>query len=182
MKDAGQALTDVLSFMYGVPEYLIVGPLEARKQCVALTATPRKTYKPDEVRPILQPQLEALLHLTAHKEYRQTDIYVLKLPVDGTPLKLRKNDSENAHGERNYGSLTMPGFPISTFASELSVILRRPVINETGLDGRFDLTLTWAGANLVKSVKEQLGLDLVSDKRSIEWLVIDTFQKMPNAM
>jgi bla regulator protein blaR1 len=61
----------------------------------------------------------------------------------------------------------------------------KPVVNQTGLDGRFDFTIEWngrlsgppppdpQGTSFLQAVREQLGLKLVSTKAPIRMLVID---------
>ncbi len=69
--------------------------------------------------------------------------------------------------------------------------LGRPVLDQTGLDGKFDFVLEWVpepsgpnpvgpdftpdptGPNFMQAVKEQLGLRLESQKAPTEALVID---------
>jgi len=72
----------------------------------------------------------------------------------------------------------MPGFEVSKLAICLSMVLRRPVIDETGLGGSFDINLTWSGPDLFQHVKEQLGLELVSAKRPIQELMVDRIEKL----
>jgi uncharacterized protein (TIGR03435 family) len=61
--------------------------------------------------------------------------------------------------------------------------LNRPIANETGLAGNFDLSLKWApddatdssnGPSLFAALEEQLGLRLESRKGPAEVMVIDS--------
>ena len=85
----------------------------------------------------------------------------------------------------------------ATFASQLSYALGRPVIDKTGLAGRFDFTLTWtpdqfqfasmqgipapktddALPELFTAIQQQLGLKLDATKASVEVIVIDKAEK-----
>jgi uncharacterized protein (TIGR03435 family) len=73
--------------------------------------------------------------------------------------------------------------------------LAHPVINETGLDGAWDFTLTWtprvlapagaspdpvAGVPLEQALDKQLGLKLELEKRPIQVLVIDHIDAKPS--
>jgi uncharacterized protein (TIGR03435 family) len=55
----------------------------------------------------------------------------------------------------------------------------KPVIDRTGLTGNFDVRLTWTPDRtsmpeaLFTAVREQLGLDLVPQRRPAEVLVVD---------
>jgi anti-sigma B factor antagonist len=80
-------------------------------------------------------------------------------------------------------------------AKRLASLLAKPVFNETGLTGRYDYTLTFsrihmpqhsppdgvAGTPLEGVIQSQLGLKLVPRQRSVQILVIDHAEKIPNA-
>lgn len=168
----------LLGLAYGVPEYLIEGPDWMREECVAYTMVPGKVYPAELLQPALR-ELADRLHLLVHKEFREIEVLVLKLPGDGTPLRLQPKElGSNVHVDINYGALKMPGFEVSMLAKLLSQVLRRSVVDETGLSGSFDINLTWSGPDLFQRVKEQLGLELASAKRPIQELVVDRIEKL----
>jgi uncharacterized protein (TIGR03435 family) len=68
--------------------------------------------------------------------------------------------------------------------------LDRPVIDQTGLTGRFDLRLTWtpdemhsstesadAPPDLFTAIQEELGLKLVSTKALVNVIVVDHVER-----
>jgi hypothetical protein len=72
--------------------------------------------------------------------------------------------------------------------------LQQPVLDKTGVDGRFSIQLEWVldiaqqagapgpetsdpGASLFTAVQEQLGLKLEPHRSDVEFLVIDSVQK-----
>jgi uncharacterized protein (TIGR03435 family) len=73
--------------------------------------------------------------------------------------------------------------------------LQRPVVDETGLQGVYDFTLSWnarlssgapprpdgsdVGLTLTEALEQQLGLKLQAKKAMIEKLVIDSVEKVP---
>jgi uncharacterized protein (TIGR03435 family) len=179
-----QSLAFVLSLAYGVREYLIEGPDSIRTECVNLTiptGAQGRSYRPDESQPVLQRQLAEVFHLQAHKEFKDRDVFILKLPDDGTAFKLEPK-APGTRGDSYSSSLTFPGFKISVLAQILTTVLQRPVIDETALDSTFDIELKWGfHAEIPKSVKDQLGLEMVEAKRPIETLVIDRIDKWPDS-
>jgi uncharacterized protein (TIGR03435 family) len=86
---------------------------------------------------------------------------------------------------------------MATFASGLQGNVDRPVVDRTGLSGRFDIALDWApdefqppdiglnsaaGAdasfpNLYTALRDQLGWKLESRKAPVEILVIDHIER-----
>ena len=64
----------------------------------------------------------------------------------------------------------------------------RPVIDKTGLDGYFDITLNWTpsniqsddaplGPSILTALEEQLGLKLQPGRAAIDFLVIDSAER-----
>jgi uncharacterized protein (TIGR03435 family) len=75
--------------------------------------------------------------------------------------------------------------PIAMLAENLSGMLDRPVVNNTGLTGLYDFRLEWAsdqatdatGPSLFTALQEQLGLKLESARGPVEVIVIDSAEK-----
>ena len=84
--------------------------------------------------------------------------------------------------------------PLSVFAACLSIALKTPVIDKTGLTGNWDYDLEYANGSrstvadgpsttapdLITAVREQLGLKLESKHGSVKILVIDHIEKTPS--
>ena len=81
---------------------------------------------------------------------------------------------------------------IGDFASALSYILRQPVVDETRMEGRYNVVLTYApdpgpdvpfaandGPSIFTAIEEQLGLKLESRRVPVDIFVVDRCQKMP---
>jgi uncharacterized protein (TIGR03435 family) len=73
-------------------------------------------------------------------------------------------------------------------AGALTGLLGRPVIDETGLTGGFDFTLTWtpdmpgapadaSGISLFSALEDQLGLHVESKKAPMDTIVVDRASK-----
>lgn len=169
-----QVLSKLVAFAYLVPEYLIEGPAWMRTRCIKANVVPEKSQSSEEFRRVLQGQLADLVQLVAHTERKEITVYVLRLPDDGTPFKLQRQEGVNIRGETNYTSIRLPGFPLSFLAEALSLTMSQPVIDETGLPESFNIALTWNDrADLPKLTKDQLGLELSRTKRPIDVLIVD---------
>jgi uncharacterized protein (TIGR03435 family) len=107
------------------------------------------------------------------------------------------SDASGAGGGRGYGGSVgasgsgpsmMSMGPMSAFASSLSRTVNRPVVDRTGLTGRFQLTLNYTmpgtpapadgdstqrAPELFTALQEQLGLKLEATRGPVEVLVID---------
>jgi uncharacterized protein (TIGR03435 family) len=90
--------------------------------------------------------------------------------------------SMNGRAAMRSGEETMPGL-----AAQLSGQLRQPVTDATGLQGKYDIAMTWVpgdapdnpGPTIYTALQEQLGLKLESKKGTVDTVVIDHLEKTP---
>jgi uncharacterized protein (TIGR03435 family) len=95
-------------------------------------------------------------------------------PVCGLPLLVSKGVSFFLAGD----------IPPSTIAQALSGAAGRPVLDRTGLSGRFDISVDWAsgpdvdgGVPVFTAVQEQLGLRLESTTAPLDVVIIDRVER-----
>ncbi|HEY6341683.1 MAG TPA: TIGR03435 family protein [Bryobacteraceae bacterium] len=169
--------------------------------------------------PMLQALLEDRFKLKLHRETRQVPVFALTATKSGarlktfregtcSPVDYAQNPPPLAPGQppfcqnriqskgANLRTYHEPGATVATFSELLSVILGRPVIDKTGIKGRFDFDLEFAidqstpgfvsdtpdtdpraGASIFTAVQEQLGLMLKPAKGAGEFLVIDYVER-----
>jgi bla regulator protein BlaR1 len=125
--------------------------------------------------------------LVIHREVREHAVLDLTIAKAGFKLKpvVTPGDQLGFRGSRgrNRGfAVTMP-----MLANELSRITGQPVVDTTGLTGKYDYTLEWSpdtgtadadaiagnGPTIFTALQEQLGLKLESSKGPVETYVID---------
>jgi uncharacterized protein (TIGR03435 family) len=153
-------------------------------------------------RMMLQKLLADRLNLRSHREKKEGTIFALTVQNSGSKLTPNRSDpSGQAPAEMTqrpgHRHLTVTNVNMETFASGLQGIVDRPVIDRTGLSGRFDITLDWtpdefqspdpvttpapdAGAafpDLYTALRDQLGLKLESTKGLVEIFVIDHVER-----
>jgi uncharacterized protein (TIGR03435 family) len=163
---------------------------------------------PGEVRPDRAEQmtmLRALLadrfQLTFHREPKEFSIYELEQAKSGSKLKpsALPADAPPAVITTVYSDkLVMPARNVSMddFTAVLQrAVLDRPVVDKTGLTGRYDFDLEWApdetqfggdvgkasdeanATPFFKAVQEQLGLHLKATRGTVQALVVDKAEK-----
>jgi uncharacterized protein (TIGR03435 family) len=124
------------------------------------------------------------------------------LPPDLTPEQSEARRQEQARARRDVlakqqqeyreNGTPMEGFTSATFrsittealASQLSRFAEAPVVDETGLTGKYSVTLaTWKNApdGTIFDAVAKLGLKLEPRKMSIETVVVDQVSKTPTA-
>jgi uncharacterized protein (TIGR03435 family) len=71
-------------------------------------------------------------------------------------------------------------YTMARVADLLTQLSGGPVVNQTGLDGVYDFTLSWNdedGPTLTTAVQEQLGLRLQAQKVPVSLFVVESAQK-----
>jgi uncharacterized protein (TIGR03435 family) len=130
----------------------------------------------------LQGLLAERFHLKLHRETRTLPAYVLDLGK-GKPKLEKAPDGAEGKTDAGRSRIIAQATTLDHFAEVLSRHVDYPVVNRTGLDGRFNLKLEWtpesnrpeanSGPSLFTAVQEQLGLRLRAQKAPIEVIVID---------
>jgi uncharacterized protein (TIGR03435 family) len=200
-KTINMSVESLISISFGLQKTQIVGaPDWLASEKFDINAEPDVPGAPnkDQLMTMVQKLLADRFQLKFHNEKREMSAYILTVSKAGP--KMTKNPA---------GPNDLPGFgfgPIGTlhvmranmgdFTGFLqSNVLDRPVVNQTGLDGRWDFVLKWTpdqsqfpGRNLTvpqpadgaeaapplfTAIQEQLGLKLEAQKTPVEVMVID---------
>lgn len=195
----------LIHWAYEMPETRIFGaPAWARSTFYNIDAAADpavdqklRNLSSDDGRKLKKQMVQTLLadrfQLRTHTETREMPIYTLVVAKGGPRLGEIKSGGTTV----NYGSnrLEVEG-PKSTalLAEVLSEEVGRPVLDQTGIAGRYDLILKWApehgvfGApvssnappSIFTALQEQLGLKLESQKGPVPVLIVDQVE-MPSA-
>lgn len=187
-------LRTCIQWAYGVRDYQIDGPGwlgppydygDPRRFEIAAKA-PSGTPIP-QLRLMLASLLADRFRMALHRERRNLTVcYISRRPA---PHKLQP--STDAEGEfraaPSLTGLTLENATIEEFASLISGPLRMPVLDRTGLHGRFNFALDFSPYPVpsdfeylyARSIREQLGLDFARRKASVEMLIVDRAEKQP---
>jgi len=197
-------LNDLITFAYGIHVRQIAGaPSWVESDRFDITAKPEPQGIPNatQLQTMVQKLLAERFGLAFHRDKREMAAYVITAGKDGP--KLTKSDSTGllpGFGGRGPGAVGVRNSTMAEFAAFLQArVVDRPVVDQTGLAGRFDFTLEWrpdvaqlgppggpapqlppeveARPDLFTAIQEQLGLKLESTKAPVEAYVIDKVQK-----
>jgi uncharacterized protein (TIGR03435 family) len=138
-----------------------------------------------EMRRMIQALLADRFQLKTHRENRAERVYVLVSAKGGHKLKAPKSTAVQAFVIYQGSRLSGQNATMDQLAARLAQLLRRPVMNRTGVDGHFDFLIDYqpddAGsdytARLLRAIQEQAGLKLETEPGTIEVLVVDSAQK-----
>ena len=135
---------------------------------------------------MLQSLLAKRFKLSLHHETRELAIYALVAAKGGPKLHeppLTPGDDQRVMrgiGIRP-GQIVFHDAPLNRLAETLSHQLGRMVVNETGLNARYDFTLNWtpggSGASIFAAIQEQLGLKLEAKRGPVDTIVVDHIEK-----
>jgi uncharacterized protein (TIGR03435 family) len=126
---------------------------------------------------MLQALLENRFQMKAHRETREVPVYALVVAKGGSKLP---DAQEGASGVRfSSKGLTAKSTTMPILAQVLNEATGRPVMDETGLKGKYDFTLEWHGndPSIFVALPEQLGLRLETRKAPVEYLVIEHIER-----
>jgi len=203
-------LDDVIKFAYDVQMRQIVGgPDWMDKDKFDIAGMPDHEGLPNvsQAKLMFQKLMADRFKLTFHHDKKELAVYALTVGKNGP--KLTKNESGGALPGLFFrpapGGIMLPGMnaTMGDFVGVMqAAVLDRPVLDQTGLAGRFDFTLTWApddsqfsghpprapqgdnGAqtdnpppSLFTAIQEQLGLKLEPTKAPADVMVIDHVEK-----
>ncbi len=209
------SLRDCIRVAYGVKQFQISGPewlgarfnIEARYPAGA-------TDK--QVPEMLQSLLKERFHLQVHREMKEHAVYALVVGKRGAKLKpteLKTTDYPDSPSRRPgtpvYGDLQMMGSPagmhltgpavtLKTLSETLTVFTDEPVVDQTGLQGRFDIDLVFTPEGRLRmrsgpegtgtppeprgtvfDAVQEIGLRLESRKAPMPILVVDHGETTP---
>jgi bla regulator protein blaR1 len=166
-----------------------------------LTDEQRKTSA-DRMRERLRNLLADRFQLVIRRESKDQQVYALVVAKGGS--KLQESKEGKGMMRMGRGMLSGQGVEPAFFATTLSQQLGRPVVDKTGLTGKYDFELKWTpdpgqgpagpfgppppgvqlppppdpnGPSIFTALTEQLGLRLESERAPAEMLVIDRVEK-----
>jgi uncharacterized protein (TIGR03435 family) len=138
--------------------------------------------------------LASRFNLAVHKETRESAMYELNVDKNGPKADALKESSGTLGISFRGNVMSSNGGDMHELVLLLSSQLQKPVVDKTGLTGKYDFTLRWAteqlslvpgtptgdpdkSPSIFTALREQLGLHLDSTKGPLEVLVIDRAEK-----
>ena len=208
------ALRPIIQLAYGIPQAsrLIGMPdwVNDRYDVIARTKTAVSPATIVAMRPMLQAMLVDRFKLSARLEQRELPAYALVLArADGrlgpqlkrSTVVCAGRGAPSSEAQAAVAPTAVPcgprpggpgrfifvGSPMSLFASVLALPMGRTVVDRTGLEGLYDLDVTFAPAgpgagqsdapSLFTALQEQLGLKLDPENELVEVLVVERIER-----
>ena len=194
-------VSEIMAFAWSIhPRQITGGPAWMENDRYDLLAETGTEPKPD-IRAMVQKLLADRFHLEYHRGTKELSVYQI-VPGKSGPKLADKAGDQNANptfGISALGTMQVNNGKISDFAGWMQrYVLDRPVVDRTGITGRFTFLLKWAAddsqfggfpgglrpaddsanrPNLYDAMQQQLRLKLEATKAPVEVLVIDHVEK-----
>jgi uncharacterized protein (TIGR03435 family) len=201
---ANFSLKGLVRDAYKVELYQIDAPEWLDSQCYDVAAKLPDGASKEQIPAMLQALLADRFRMTVHKEIRRDRVYALVVGRNGPRLKESKGQGDRTQGVELHadGHMEFTSATLASFASAMSVLLARPVVDMTEIQGHFDIALDvtrgdLAGMRLppdgaaadavpennasssVFAAMQEIGLRLESRNAPIQHIVVDSVEKVP---
>lgn len=156
-----------------------------------------RRHSADETNAMLQHLLKERFSLKIHQETQQRPVYVLTVGKGGP--KFQPSDKKVTNIRSGGHSISIDRGNIANLTRVLATAVGRPIIDQTGLTGIYDISIVWDDApvqdaavpgakqlpsgeasvgdeghgSIFSAIQEQLGLRLEPTRAPVEVLVID---------
>lgn len=180
------ALREIIQRAYGIGPQQLEGPAWLNEVKLDLVGKSARPATDAQLWAMVRPLLEERFHMKYRQETREVSGLAMVVGKKGHKLKVSEGGSNNL--AMNAGVFTGSNVTLGRLAGLLSAVLRRPVRDETGLEGTYDFvinTKAYAGqggpqdlASLtITAFREDLGLQLESRKFDTQVMVIDQMER-----
>jgi uncharacterized protein (TIGR03435 family) len=201
------SLGDLIGFAYEVQaKQIVAAPDWLDKDRYDIAAVPDQDGAPNiqQLRAMVRKLLTSRFNLKFHHDQRELSAYVLTVGKNGqklTPTQLKGSLPGMGMRPGPTGlTLVMANSRLADFTGFLQmIVLDRPVVDRTGVTGRFDYSVTFtpddsqfnghppklppstetteSSPNLFTALQQQLGLKLDAEKTSVDVIAIDHVEK-----
>jgi uncharacterized protein (TIGR03435 family) len=191
-----ESMDSLIAVAYAIhPKQIVDGPEWFSKDRWDIKGVPDMEGVPSwqQQREMLQKLLAERFGLKFHRAQRDLSIFAITVAKGGPKLVVSKSDPNSLRdqtGNNNGVEQTwrFTNNSMADFADGMEEFLDRPVVDETGLKGKFDFGLEWtvdgpvsndpkAPPGLFTAVQEQLGLKIEGTKGPADVLVIDHVER-----
>jgi uncharacterized protein (TIGR03435 family) len=187
------ALKTLIQLAYGNKDYSITAPdwlADARYDVVAKLPAGSTLA---ESSTMLQWLLAERFRLAVHHEEKVMAVYELHVGKDES--RLHTTDVRMSMGYGKEGRQLTGGLTMKQLADTVSRDLDRPILDKTGLTGKFAVDLTWRPdrtsgptpssnddldhPTVFSELRDKLGLTITSGKAPVDILVVDHVERVP---
>jgi uncharacterized protein (TIGR03435 family) len=202
------SLRRLISWAWDTPRAQISGPDWLTDEHFDISAKASDASAIDEMRLMMRTLLAERMGVRIHGETRELPVYYLTLAKNGPrlhratekgPTQFAESVGEGlAHFGRNKMLMVADHISMADLAEQLSDPLQRPVIDRTGLKGRYDIRLDPTAymvsaegdapreridplSMILTAIPLQLGLKVDAGKDTVRFRVVDAANRTPSS-
>jgi uncharacterized protein (TIGR03435 family) len=192
----GFTLDYLIQWSYGLRDFQVSGePVWLKTEKFDIQAKAEAPAGLDQIKRMVQTLLADRFQLKLHRESKELSVYALIVGKAGPKLQPAKDPvpaGSRGRMEIFRGSFTSRGATMGLLAEALSTMLDRPVLDQTGLSGNYDIKLSYDQSTVRQEVVDlgaeptdgqsmfsaiqDVGLKLDPQKLPVAILVIDSVQ------
>jgi uncharacterized protein (TIGR03435 family) len=199
-----ETVNTMISFAYGVHAKQIVGgPAWFSTDHYVVDGVPDAPGEPNltQFRSMIRKVLADRFGLKVHSEKRELSVYALTVAKGGPKLTKSLGNPNGPPDDYFSTSAYMKetNTTMGEYAKAMQYVLDRPVVDQTGLEGRWDFLLKWtpdesqftaigirilpptdnsnAPPGLFTAIQEQIGLKLEATRAMVDVIVIDKVER-----
>lgn len=181
-----------IQWAYHVFEYQVSGPGWIDSDHYDIAAKAAGPAEEPELRLMLQTLLADRFQLTFHRQTTEKQAYVLSVGKNGPKFHESKEDGESEiQPDQKTMSVNVRRVSLSQLIDPLSRMFQMPVVDMTGLKGRYDVAIGMAKyipqsgeradpiSIIQTALEEDLGLKLEARKVPLDYLIVDHAARVP---
>jgi uncharacterized protein (TIGR03435 family) len=214
-------MSSLLEMAYGISSYQLSGPRWLDEERFTITATVPEGATKEQLGLMMRNLLIERFKLATRFEKREVPGYQLVVAKGGPKVAASPGDPEQNNDPAKppasfKWALDKEGYPelppgrhysmainndrarwrfgdesMEHFAEILGNQIHQPVVNATGLKGKYDFVVSWSyaamqpdapsdsGPSIFAAIQEQLGLKLESKKTPVDTVVVDHVERTP---
>lgn len=193
-----QTMNNILIVAYGIhPKQIIDAPAWFATDHYDIDGVLDTEGEPSlkQIKGIVKKLLADRFQLKFHRETRELSVYAITVTKDGPRLTISKGDPNGLGNEEDsvhagQDTMTVTNLSLADFVLILQFFTDRPVVDQTGLAGKWDFKWTWTpdesrlppdatnpAPGLFTAIQEQLGLKLEAKKAPADVYVVDHVER-----
>ena len=196
----GLSMRSYVAWAYHVLDYQVTGPDWIGGARYEISAKAGSQATEDQLRLMMQSLLAERFKLEVHRQTKEMQAYLLQVAKGGPKFKESGSDGDaDIKPDQRTMTITAQRTSVPFLIDALVNIFRAPVIDQTGLTGKYDVTINVAKyiadfrppgtgeappdpyAIIMRGLQEELGLKLEPKKMAVDLVVIDHIEKTPIA-
>jgi len=179
-----------ITWAYGIQHGQLAGPGWIENEHFDIMAKADEPVRDEQLKLMMRALLEERFKLAFHREQKELRAYVLTAMKTGSKLKQAAADEVSLRQNSAMGSVVR-ALTMQEFADFISGPLQRPVVDRTGLAGRWDFAFDFTNylpktpegerpdfeGVLNATLQGEVGLKLESEKTMVDVIVVDRVEK-----